>query len=161
LTTRPPFQLCLALDYYDGPTSGLLFDRDRAYWFKMLAWDLELEQRVFAAGQVPLADAERVWKNFEQLSTPSRPSWSPQPRDRTDAGFKEVIEVVSHLASDARRSVDSWLFEAADLTGTMIRAIRLSAEVRPLVWKMMDSDEVLNVGSTSPVEVVLKHLASQ
>jgi flagellar biosynthesis regulator FlaF len=126
-----PFRACLALDYYDGPTEGLLFDKDEsAFYFKLVAWDSSLDQRVFAVTKIERQQADDIWNSCEALETPRLPIWAP----RLD--LNDSIEL-STLVRDLRGAIVSqtlWmLYEAYDLThGALKRATLLEPEATRL-----------------------------
>lgn len=97
----PPFSRMLVLDFYDGPTSGILECAGSAacYRFDMLDWDDEQRVRIFRLARMPAGTLDECAEAF----APEQPSWpvwfpwargGPSDAERAKADRK-VQEVLS------------------------------------------------------------------
>jgi hypothetical protein len=93
----------LVLDFYDGPTSGILecAGSGACYRFEMLDWDEEQRVRIFRLARLPAGALEECVTVFAP-EKPSWPVWFPWARgeasdmDRAKADRK-VEEVLSRV----------------------------------------------------------------
>ena len=74
-----PFGRLVALDYYDGPTSGIAQCRKcaRCYSFELAAWDSGQDVRAFAFTNTPAHEFEEIIAACRPLGEPSWPVWVP------------------------------------------------------------------------------------
>jgi hypothetical protein len=116
-----PARKVLALDYYDGPTEGLLqCEMGRVYCFKILAWDSETQDvRVFSLAPMPPAAFDRLAELFARCEKPQWPVWIPSwcedQNEETDAILKEAGPA-------------EWVIAVEDLMGTILAAKRVRPE---------------------------------
>src|SRR5262245_36096829 len=103
-----PFAKVIALDYDDGPTSGLVRCREDAesYRFEQVAvdidgrvdhesWDRGEELRIFTLAPLPSEEFDRIVARLAAIEPPVWPIWWPGARDHTpeqDRLLKEDLE---------------------------------------------------------------------
>src|SRR5262249_1476868 len=80
-----PFAEIMALDFYDGPVSGLMRCQDcqSVFRFELLAWDETQETRVFALAKLP----NKVFNQMVELYSydqPQFPVWVPKWQEISD-----------------------------------------------------------------------------
>jgi hypothetical protein len=137
-TAVPPTgSLCtwvIALEYYDGPMTGIaLRDRDQMkIFFRAVAWDSEQWDRVFAITPVRDNLVERLRGALAKIEAPKEPFWLPSPATNTP----EVTSAWEAVVADAHESNDWSLVESHDLLGAASETAlptELSASVARLV----------------------------
>jgi hypothetical protein len=88
---QQPFSRMILLDYYDGPTGGVV-QRSRSrrvYRFDMLDWDDNHHIRIFRLAELPPEAIEECVAVFAP-AVPRWPVWSPWPHGVTEAFFDEM-----------------------------------------------------------------------
>jgi hypothetical protein len=130
VTFASPAKKILVLDYYDGPTEGLLqCETGRVFRFEIVAWDSETQDvRVFSLAPMPPSAFDRLAELIAQVEMPRWPVWIPSwcedQNEETDAILKEAGPV-------------EWVIAAEDLIGTILAAKRVRpSEVDAVVeWR--------------------------
>lgn len=138
-----PVHKIVALDYYDGPTCGLLrCEAGRAYRFEILAWDSETQDvRVFSLAPTPPAAFDLLAELCARHEKPRWPVWVPSWQEDP----KEEI-----AAALARAGPVEWVVATDDLMGTILAARR----VRPEDVRAVDDwRSFLGLGADAPVLV--------
>lgn len=96
----------VALEYYDGPMSGVGFLPDgSAIYFQAVAWDEEQWHRVYAAASVPVSIAAAVRDAFSKIEELREPIWCPGRGSDVSAQVlvdKSIADVMS-AANSAQR----------------------------------------------------------
>ncbi len=121
---KSPFTKMIALDYYDGPTFGLLWDhrRSAAYKFDMLDWDDHHRVRVFSLAELPEGAFDRVAEACATTGPPAWPIWVPNWQFESDASRDAANRVVDAVLEQASRP--HAVVAAEDLLDTILRARR-------------------------------------
>jgi hypothetical protein len=129
---RPEFNRLVAFQVYDGPTSGVVFDKatNEPFYFSLQAWDENQERRVFALSRLDKAFVERAIAALSALVEPRWPEWWLQLADAADQ--REQIEW--HMESIATTAPDA---EAIVLTKDLLQGAEL---FRPLLGAIPRSE---------------------
>jgi hypothetical protein len=118
-----PFSKVLALDYYDGPTRGVVevSPEKQPYRFEILAWDTEnLNLRVFSLAQLPSDTLTRLTDAYSRFWEPRWPIWVPIWHFSNAADEEAMDQLTKELMGQA--SAPSWIVAATDLLGEILVA---------------------------------------
>lgn len=90
-------RLMIALDFYDGPVSGVMRDlgTNRAWKFTMIDWDDRQEVRVFATAPLPEEAFKRIADTLSEYESPKSPFWFPlfnYPNDEIKHAVERKID---------------------------------------------------------------------
>jgi hypothetical protein len=118
LVGHVPFTRILALDYYDGPTGGVLQcgGCGAEYRFDMLDWDTEQEVRIFRLAGLPNESMAECVGIISPSEPPHWPIWFPlwrwpnsQGREAAESALQRILArahgpelVVAWARSDGR-----------------------------------------------------------
>lgn len=129
---RPDFNRLLAFQVYDGPTSGVVFDKDtdEPFYFSLQAWDENQECRVFALSRLDKAAVERAIAALSALVQPRWPEWWLQLAE----GAEQREQIERHVESIATAAPEA---EAIVLTKDLLRGADL---FRPLLGAIPRSE---------------------
>jgi hypothetical protein len=117
----------IASEYYDGATAGIgeRAADGAAVWFRVVAWDEEQWQRVFAVTALEPSRAEQLVRELEKAEPRKVPFWLPGPMSVTPETKKDWGEI-----ADAAIRSDSWrLVEAHDLNEPSAERLVSAADV--------------------------------
>lgn len=105
----------IAHEYYDGPIAGIgLLTRDqKGIFFRVVAWDGEQWNRVFAITAVSDGKVEHLRTALTKIEAPKEPFWLPSQATNTP----EVQSAWEALLTDVRASINWSLVESHDLLG--------------------------------------------
>ncbi len=148
----------IASEYYDGATVGI---GERAIdgvavWFRVVAWDDELWQRVFATTPVELSLAEQLVLELEKTESRKSPLWLPGPPSVTPGTKKGWSEI-----ADAATRSETWrLVEAHDLNEPSAERSVMRADV-PRVLACVRAGSVLGANGPSLTDSFLQQIRSQ
>ena len=88
----------LALSYYDGATEGFLdgiADDNQVYYFKVVAWDREQDERLYLLGSVERAGYAELLALLEVTQRPQGgPTWLPEWNFSTSEGEAQARAIV-------------------------------------------------------------------
>jgi hypothetical protein len=104
-----PFSRIIALEFYDGPTSGILrcATCGAVYRFDMLDWDESQEVRVFRLASLPPGSLEEAVRALDKAGPPSWPVWVPRrasfPSEEAAAQADRAIQRILDRAEPALR----------------------------------------------------------
>jgi len=112
LNTESPFTKIIALDFYDGPTGGILRCETchRVYQFDMLDWDYH-QVRVFRLRSLPPDSWTQSLAALEQAEpSPGWPVWFPKkwPSDEAGKNTNKRVRQIFAQAKPAELAV-AWL----------------------------------------------------
>lgn len=129
---RPDFNRLVAFEVYDGPTSGVLFDKDTddPFYFSLQAWDENQERRVFALSRLDKAAVERAIAALSELVEPRWPEWWLQLAETADQReqIERHVESIVTSAPEAEAIVlTKNLLHGADLFRPLLGALPRSA----------------------------------
>lgn len=108
-----PFSQILALDFYDGPTSGILqcANCSATYYFDMLDWDEDHQIRIFRLAMLPQGSLEQCVAVFARFEAPDWPVWVPwfrsSPSDEARDAVDRELEFILKKARPAELVVAS------------------------------------------------------
>lgn len=145
----------LGLDYFDGPMSGVAIQTDgKAYYFKIVGWDEEHCERVFAMAEIQTKVAERVWRAFEAVEAPRLPTWYPQS-DGIGETRVEVHAAIAALRADWQSARFAKIIQSEDLSGKVIGIELRDADVQT-IQQMVSTDKLIEVKSAPVLEEFLR-----
>lgn len=104
---KSPFTKILALDFYDGPTGGLLQCETcgAVYRFDMLDWDDNHEIRIFRLASLPADSMEKCVRMIAGTETPHWPLWAPffrtSPSDEHRKKLDDQLQAILDQAKPA------------------------------------------------------------
>lgn len=89
-----PFARIIALDFYDGPTSGILQCRTcgSVYRFDMIDWDEDHQIRVFRLALLPPDALDRCVAALAPYGPPRWPIWVPNRSNLLDPAAGEIAD---------------------------------------------------------------------
>lgn len=132
----------IALDFYDGATEGFALSLGvyGPCYFKMLAWDDNQEQRLFALAKIDGALIEELITLLEpQESVPSSRIWIPKWKFRKAGEEKRADEIVGS-SQDRLRSSGSLILGFA-ITDASAKEIEFDDEVARHVSQFLIATE--------------------
>lgn len=100
-----PIYSIIALDYYDGPTSGVIRCQvcSAEFKFMMLDWDDHQGNRVYSLEPLPLHSFKQIEDVLSKYELPKSPVWFPlrQYSSKQDHEFVEqqIAEILDQAAS--------------------------------------------------------------
>ena len=158
VSSREPFEKLLAVEYYDGPSAGIAFDAVGAsVYFKLVAWDEDQWERIFAVTEIESERALQVWTCFENVETPRVPIWVPNRG--TDAKAEEVVDQMLLSVVPAVDSRAHWyIYESHDLVTGHPRHVVLSERQAARVVSLMRSNRVLLLSPSRMIETFLEEI---
>jgi len=89
-----PFERMVVLEFYDGPTSGLLQCAacGAEYHFDMLDWDGDHEVRVFRLAALPAGSLDRFVSALAKVEEPHWPVWLVFGRKRPSEKERDLVD---------------------------------------------------------------------
>lgn len=147
----------VANEYYDGAMAGVgerVLD-GAAVWFRVVAWDAELWQRVFAVTVVDSDLVQQLIQDLEGIEHRRSPFWLPGPATATRA----LNKVWNGIEDSALRSERWWLIEGHDLLASNERQVT-PTDAAMLVASIR-AGTVLDVSGPSMIDSLLRHIRSQ
>jgi hypothetical protein len=136
----------IADEYCDGPMSGigLRFQDQKTVLFKVVGWDSEQWQRVFAVAPVPEKLIDQLCSMLEKLEPRRRPFWLPGPATNQP----EINAVWQAALTDALHDGAWILVESHDLLESS--AVKtLSSEQRAVVSTLVEKKVVKDLAGAS------------
>lgn len=99
----------IALKYFDGPTAGVgWLHSDATIYFKLVGWDTEQWQRLFATIPIDSSLVTNLQATFSKYESKRLPIWIPNARnDAPDA---------TRVANAFEREIDKLLESAVELS---------------------------------------------
>ena len=148
----------IALDYYDGPTSGLVSlsgnDWNRPFYFELISWDEGRSRRVFALAELPNDTIlDDLTNALGPSSHPRRPIWFPSWTFETEAEKTAAERIVEQAKSERSRAMSvmcgpdnlAWI-ELPQSLGpartSLLERFAKTGELQPFEeWRGLFSDE--------------------
>ena len=152
--------LCLhiiILEYFDGPMSGFGFlSNGDAIYFRIIGWDQELWQRVFAIALVPVRHVQNIWDLFTAIEAPRKPIWCPASDG--DYPTKKIIEeAILAAESIAMRNETFFLVESKTLVGETC-TVQLTNLETNVLREIIHSKKILDLTSAPIIKEILDKL---
>jgi hypothetical protein len=100
---KSPFSKIIALDFYDGPTSGITQCEicSSVYRFVMLDWDDDQEVRIFSLVPLPSQSWIQVANLLSKHETPNWPMWFPRWEIPSEAVRNSVDDETDKILESA------------------------------------------------------------
>lgn len=140
--TVSPFERIIWLDYYDGPTSGLVkcARGATAYRFELAAWDAHQDNRIFSLAETDSATFDSVVEILRRLDEPSWPVWFPRYHPDSPMEQESVSDLLNRAL--AKMPPPSLLIVSDRLDKTIVRCRDIDASIRDQlpseVWSPSD-----------------------
>lgn len=153
----PYLHWIIADDYYDGAVSGIGRRRsdNEFIWFRVVAWDDEQWQRVFAVTTIDPAIAGKLIDSLEKVEARRRPFWLPGPASDTP----ENNMLWGQVLHDALQGEKWWLVETHDLIDSSLgKFIPISKDYISDVIEKIRSNSIADVFGASLIDEFLIHL---
>jgi len=148
----------VASEYFDGAMAGI---GERAVdgatvWFRVVAWDDEQWQRVFAVSTIEPSLSEQLVRNLEKAEPRKVPFWLPSVQSvtpETVANWGEIVET-------AVRSETWRLVEAHDLNEPSVERVVGPSDVSRVV-AVLRAESVFAASGSSLTDKFLQQIRSQ
>jgi hypothetical protein len=131
----------LATGYYDGPTEGFLIDPDsqRAEFFKMIAWDADQDERLFAVVEINRAPLARLEVLLDRAGEkPRKQVWAPPWRFRDDNDLGEAGRIIAQCEEQLKLACE---LSIGSRLSTASERIHVEDNLRSELANAIDSDE--------------------
>jgi hypothetical protein len=94
--TISPFNRTIALDFYDGPTGGILqcSTCQSIYKFDMLDWDDDHQTRIFRFALLPADSLAKCVLALAQPNLPRLPVWVPPSKEAAESTDRDVQRIL-------------------------------------------------------------------
>lgn len=126
-----PVQKVLALEYYDGPTYGVLqCGDDSTYRFDLLAWDQETQDvRVFGLSPLPRPGWEKLIALCSAYESPHWPVWVVGWHEELHQPIDDIFQQAGPIDSIRRQAGPvEWVIATEDLLGEILRVKSIRPE---------------------------------
>ncbi|HET8700957.1 MAG TPA: hypothetical protein VFL97_04750 [Nitrococcus sp.] len=131
----------LATGYYDGPTEGFSSEQaaaDTARFFRVIAWDAEQNQRLFAVVDIDRTELTKLEALLDVAGQkPITPVWIPEWRFRDEFDTAEANRILAQckdqLKSECRLAIGEELDSSA-------RSVRFTEQQRRDIANAIDRD---------------------
>lgn len=99
--------LTVALDYYDGPTSGVMQCQIcfAEYRFMMLDWDDQQSDRVYSLEPLPLKSFEQIVDILSKYESPKLPLWFPLGQYPSKQVHELVVQQLAEIMDKAGSAI--------------------------------------------------------
>jgi hypothetical protein len=138
----------IVLEYYDGPMTGVGFLADGSgIYFRLVAWDEEQWQRIFAVASVPEKYIQNIWDAFSTVEIPRKPIWCPASDG--DNSIRQIIEqAILAVEAVAAQAKSLLLVESRSLVGKSSAVPLTELEIKK-VRELLRQNRVLDLHSSS------------
>jgi hypothetical protein len=122
--------LVIVLDFYDGPTSGVMQCKTCAnvYRFMMVDWDDDHNVRIHALAPLPPGSFQQVVDLLSQYESPRWPRWTAVLRNLSEEILAAIYEQLNKLVGSAGPAT---LLVALSRGGEQVLAVRALAASDP------------------------------
>ncbi len=155
---NPRFERLIAFDIYDGPITGVVFERGtlEPLLFRLESWDESQKQRAFSLSPLEKRVVDAQLAELTQLLQPRWPEWWLQLTE--DVESRQKVHRVIVAITESAREVAS-LVLADDLMSGVEKHLRLSApDARAEFNLLRHRSEVGQEVSDAPFEAWVRFL---
>jgi hypothetical protein len=151
------FDKVLGLEYFDGPMDGVGILPDKsAYHFKIVGWDRDHVERVFASAEISGHTAEALWAAFQAVEPPRSPEWYPQSTGVGDTQAN-VHAAVAAVRAESKRTGITRVLQSQDLIGETT-SVAVDAAQSRATQRMVSEDKIVQLESVPALEDFLRRL---
>lgn len=141
------FQI-LATGYYDGPIEGFSLEQTTvgtARFFRVIAWDAEQDQRLFAVVDIDRMELTKLEALLDvAVQKPITPVWIPEWRFRDESDTAEANRILAQckdrLKSECQLAIGEEL-------GSSARSVRFTEQQRRDIADAIDRDTPDDLGA--------------
>ena len=110
---KPTEKWIIALEYYDGPMSGVAYRTGDLDWvfFRVVGWDLEQWSKVYATTFISRESVNALLSALQNVEPIVKPLWIPS----YTLEHAEVIEAWKFILAEAQKTSGWKLSETRDL----------------------------------------------
>lgn len=142
-------EMTLVFEYYDGPVEGIgLLKTGSFVYFKLIAWDKDQWQRVFAVTSIPQELFRAVWDGFSCIEEPKTPIWCPTGDSKSEENTR-IAQDIEKIRISAKNSEGWFLVESHDLIGKSVTA-DISSNEKNKINRFFESNGILDT-NTAPI----------
>ncbi len=151
------FSRLLGLEYFDGPMAGVgLMPDGTAWYFKILGWDDEHHERVFAVAQIPAKIIDSLWAAFKAAEAPRMPAWYPQTTGGSERQAA-IRQAISRMHLEIEHAKHWKVVESSDLVGSAFGVDLEDSEVS-IIREMITKEQLTALRSSCILPEFLEKL---